>query len=206
MTFILLSLTFLSQVSADCKTFTQSGDYYTETSATTEIVSRGYICNADSDYTSVIGHQCNMISQCPIEAYGTINAQGGTNITSLSVDQILPLYTLIPSQTKSKPTTFLYSLSSEVTNLTSCLDIPPPNSSVLSAGYYAFTANLLCIDGTLSSCSNGPVNDGTPIKVCGVDTYGSAENPGIDGTENFVTSDSDAVANMVGVLGQISPN
>ncbi len=187
---LILLIALSTSVSATCKNFTQSRDYYTTSSNTSQIISQGFVCdvpNSNSPNTASAPSRCNATTQCPVSSSGIINAIG-TNNLSLSAGDVEHLYTLIPQHTTVKPTTFLYSLSGNVGS-SRCLDAPTSSNASVQAGWFAFTPIFKCIEGTLSQCSNGPVLDATTIKLCAVDTYGTAQNPSPNGVEGFVMSD-----------------
>lgn len=50
------------------------------------------------------------------------------------------------------------------------------------------------MEGTLSGCKNGPVADGTAIKICAPDTFGQQHSP--NGWQHFLTTDAAAAANV----------
>jgi hypothetical protein len=147
-------LMFSSHADAECKNFTQSTDYYTEPATAVQRISQGYVCDApNSNYEIEIHTRCNPTTQCPYYYGGFVSGQG-TNNLSLSEDNILSIYALIPTKTIVKSEPFLYSYSSDLgNNNTGCFDVQPRNSSSISAGFYGFTPNLICVDGTLSDVS-----------------------------------------------------
>jgi len=186
----------LAFANADCKNFTQAanlhgGGYYTSTASGSQIISRGYVCdvpNSNYEFNSTGQQRCNS-TQCPAVAYGIVNVVGTTNL-SLSEDDARPLFDLIPKSTEFKPY-FPYELSGNVTHTSTCFNVASNTS-----GYFAFTPSLLCNEGTLSGCSGGPVEDGTAIKICAPNTFGTEGHRSPDGSQTFVTTDAETAANI----------
>ncbi|KAL2061383.1 hypothetical protein VTL71DRAFT_7656 [Oculimacula yallundae] len=185
-------LALVSFANADCKNFTHTAsssglpDYYTRTADGSQPISRGFVCdvpNADYEFNSSRQMRCNS-TQCPIIGYGIVNVVGTTNL-SLSEKDAKPLFDLVPKFTSYKPF-FPYEWSGDVAQVASCL-----NAGENKAGWYAFTPTLLCAEGILSNCNNGPVEDGTAIRVCAPATYGGGKKPSPDGSITFVQGDRD---------------
>lgn len=199
----LLILSFLlsiTNVFAICKDFRQSRNYYTTTSPQEQIISKGYVCDVpNSNYTSSKDIQCSSTSECPAATSGKVNTVGNNNL-SLSHDDVLPLYSLIPTKTYYTPPSFLYSLSGNVTSTSSCLKAHIANGTVndtTTAGYYSFIPTLLCIEGTLSQCENGPVEDETPIQICAVNALDlGADGITPNGVQKWVPTDVETARNM----------
>ncbi|KAK0113533.1 hypothetical protein ONS95_013784 [Cadophora gregata] len=187
----------LAFANASCKNFTQSSTrfgsgYYTSTASETQIISRGYVCdtpNSNYEFNSTGQQRCNS-SQCPAVAYGIVNVVGTTNL-SLSEKDTERLFDLVPKFTTDKPF-FPYEFSGNATRVSTCFRAGANESS----GYFSFTPFLLCAEGTLSSCSGGPVEDGTAIKICAPHTYGGESNRQPDGAQGFVTTDRETAANI----------
>jgi hypothetical protein len=186
-------LTLLSQASASCKNFTQSGYEFTTVGSPTQRISQGYNCDVpNSNYANATAQRCDAKTECPVTFGGIVSATG-TNNLSLSEDDILPIYSLVSKTSTTKP--FLYSYSTDKGNSTSCIGASSANSSTPYIGYYTYTPFLFCVNGTLSECSNGPVDEGTAIQICAVETFGGFEDPQVDGEINFVSTDDASVAN-----------
>ncbi|RKF64931.1 putative secreted effector protein [Erysiphe neolycopersici] len=197
---VLSILILITNVLAFCKDFKQSRNYYTTTSTQEQIISKGYVCDIpNSNYTYSKDKQCSSISECPAVTSGRVNTVGSNNI-SLSHDDVLPLYSLIPTKTYYTPPSFLYSLSGNVTSTSSCLKAHIANGTVndtTTAGYYSFVPTLLCIEGTLSQCEDGPVEDETPIKICAVNALDlGADGIVPNGVQKWVPTDVETARNM----------
>ncbi|CZS97634.1 uncharacterized protein RAG0_06611 [Rhynchosporium agropyri] len=111
--------------------------------------------------------RCNS-TQCPAVSYSIVNTVGSTNL-SLCEKENEPLYALVSKSTTAKPF-FWYKFSGNVTLGLTCL-----NMGENVAGYYSFTPFLLCADDVLAGCKNGPVEDGTAIKICGSNTFDNGQ-------------------------------
>ncbi|KAG4439939.1 hypothetical protein IFR05_004565 [Cadophora sp. M221] len=193
--YIPVLVALLAFANADCKNFTQVatrfGDYYTTPASGSQGVSRGYVCDApNSNYEfNFTGQQrCNS-TQCPAVSYGIVNVVGTTNL-SLSEGDTAPLFELVPKFTTEKPF-FPYEFSGNASHISQCFDVADNVT-----GYFAFTPFLLCAEGTLSECKNGPVEDGTAIKICAPHTYGPEGDRSPDGAQNFVSTDRETAANL----------
>lgn len=198
---LILSIMLLkTNVIALCKNFRQSRNYYTTTSPQEQIISKGYICDVpNSIYSSPEDKQCNSTSECPAITLGRVNTVGSNNL-SLSHDDVLPLYSLIPIKTYYTPPSFLYSLSGNVTSTSSCLKAHTANGTIndtTTAGYFSFVPTLLCIEGTLSQCEDGPVENGTPIKVCAVNALDLGTDGIVpNGVQKWVATDVETARNL----------
>lgn len=176
---------FCKYVLADCTTFEKSTDYYSTTSNHSQIISRGYVCNKPSSQVEFPDQmKCNS-TQCATVGYGTVTSTG-TNNLSLSESAASSLYTLI-QQTGSKPS-FPQELSGDTGRISSCLNVASNYS-----GYYTFTPYLMCIEGVLSGCSNGPVESNTAITICAPKSYGSGDLQPF-GIITFVYTDPESAA------------
>ncbi|TQS38145.1 hypothetical protein Golomagni_01357 [Golovinomyces magnicellulatus] len=124
----------------------------------------------------------------------------GSNNLSLSHDEVLPLYALIPTKTYYSPPYFPYSLSGNVTSANSCLSAHIANGSVddtTTAGYFSFVPTLLCIEGKLSQCEDGPVEDETAIQLCAVNTLDlGARGIVPNGVQKWVDTDVETAKNI----------
>ncbi|KAI1007553.1 hypothetical protein K3495_g673 [Podosphaera aphanis] len=194
----LLSLTI--EVLAVCKSFEQSRNYYTLRSPDEQIISPGYVCDVpNSDYVLPTDQRCDATTECPGQTAGIVNTVGSNNL-SLSHDDVLPLYALIPSKTYYTPPSFLYSLSGNITSKTSCLKAHTANGTVndtTTAGYFSFVPTLLCIEGELYDCNDGPVEDGTAIKLCAVNALDMGADGIIpNGVQQWVESDVITASNL----------
>ncbi|POS86428.1 hypothetical protein EPUL_003501 [Erysiphe pulchra] len=197
---VLSVLLLITNVFAFCKDFRQSRNYYTTTSPQEQIISKGYVCDIpNSNYTFSEDKQCSSTSECPAVTLGRVNTVGSNNL-SLSHDDVLPLYSLIPTKTYYTPPSFPHSLSGNVTSTSSCLKAHIANGTVndtTTAGYYSFIPTLLCIEGTLSQCEDGPVEDETPIKICAVNVLDlGADGIVPNGVQKWVPTDVETAKNM----------
>ncbi|CCU82482.1 CSEP0464 putative effector protein [Blumeria hordei DH14] len=198
---LIVSFLLTPNVLADCRDFKQSRNYYTLSSPDEQIISTGYVCDVPkSDISPLPGQsQCNATSECPAITSGIVTTIGSNNL-SLSHDDVLPLYSLIPSKTYYTPPSFLYSLSGNVTSAVTCLTAHVANGTVndtTTAGYSTFIPTLLCIEGTLSRCSDGPVDDGTPIQLCAVNALDlGADGIVPNGVQKWIDTDVDTALNL----------
>ncbi|RKF75934.1 putative secreted effector protein [Golovinomyces cichoracearum] len=199
--FFLVALVYLStNVVAYCKNFKQSRNYYTITSPDEQIISKGYICDVpNSNYISPTVPRCNSTGECPAVTQGIVSTVGSNNL-SLSHDEVLPLYALIPTKTFYVPPFFPYSLSGNITSANSCLSAHTANGSVddtTTAGYFSFVPTLLCIEGRLNQCEDGPVEDETAIQLCAVNTLDlGARGIVPNGVQKWVDTDVETAKNM----------
>lgn len=201
--FFLIFFTITTEVSAYCRNFKQSRNYYTIAAENVQTISRGYVCERpNSSYPitpPVNALMCNATKECPTVSEGLVS-NIGTNNLSLSRDDVLPLYDLIPKKTYFTPPSFLYSLSGNLTPVISCVEAHKANGSVndtSTAGYYSYIPTLLCIEGTLSRCENGPVENGTPIQLCAVNALDlGAQGIIPNGVQKWVATDLGTAQNM----------
>ncbi|KAG9664717.1 hypothetical protein KCU64_g492, partial [Aureobasidium melanogenum] len=174
-TAISIALASTSVFATSCKTYTTSGEPYTQPSDRTFIASKGVVCESTT-------------GDCRVPIGGYVTDTRTLNVTIASPD---PIYDLIGNTVGFKLNdTVTAWVGSESNPEGDPQDWPIQNGT---SGYVGFTANHRCTSGTLSDCDDSAI-EGVHVEACS--PYSLADES-ISGTFAAIVSDRSSVEALI---------